>query len=106
MMMMMERIFERILIAMEEKLELFLVGGIERMRAGTKKCLLVKQSRKKVKKEKKAFENKLVSLFSRKTKSRREMKNFRLNEQETKRRRAFFLLFFMSHVHQFFSTWH
>ena len=55
MMMMMERIFEIILIAMEEKLELFLVGGIERMRAGTKKCLLVKQSRKKVKKEKKAL---------------------------------------------------
>ena len=40
-MMMMERIFERILIAMEEKLELFLVGGIERMRAGGKKCLLI-----------------------------------------------------------------
>ena len=42
MIMMMERIFEIIVIVMEEKLELFLVGGIEGMRAGGKKCLLVK----------------------------------------------------------------
>ena len=74
MMMMMERIFEIIVIAMEEKLELFLVGGIERMRAGivrnegkyrTKKCLLVQQSRKKVKKERNSLKiNRLFcSLF-------------------------------------------
>ena len=61
-------------LAMEEKLELFLVGGIERMRAGivrnegkyrTKKCLLVQQSRKKVKKERNSLKiNRLFySLF-------------------------------------------